>query len=216
MPNHSALAPAFALALGLATAGSALGQQPQQAPPPRAASTPPPAASVPSPAAPGTVAGDYRIGPEDILQVFVWKNDTLSRVVPVRPDGHISLPLLGDVRAEGATPVQLRDTLTQRYAEYMPAPEVSVIVVEVRSFKVSVMGEVLKPGRFDLKSATSALDAIAMAGGFSPFASRTRVVILRPTNNGMTRIPFNYNRVVASGGEAENLWLKPGDIVLVP
>jgi polysaccharide export outer membrane protein len=170
---------------------------------------------VPSPAAP-TVAGDYRIGPEDILQVFVWKNDTLSRVVPVRPDGHISLPLLGDVRAEGSTPVQLRDTLTQRYAEYMPAPEVSVIVVEVRSFKVSVMGEVLKPGRFDLKSATSALDAIAMAGGFSPFASRTRVVILRPTNNGMTRIPFNYNRVVASGGEAENLWLKPGDIVLVP
>jgi polysaccharide export outer membrane protein len=127
MPNHSALLPALALVLGLVTAGSAVGQQQQQPPPPRAASTPAPAASVPAPAAPGTVAGDYRIGPEDILQVFVWKNDTLSRVVPVRPDGHISLPLLGDIRAEGATPVQLRDTLTQRYAEYMPAPEVSVI-----------------------------------------------------------------------------------------
>jgi polysaccharide export outer membrane protein len=163
------------------------------------------------------VAGDYRIGPEDLLQVFVWKNDTLSRVVPVRPDGHISLPLLGDVRAEGLTPVQLRDTLTERYGDYMPVPEVSVIVVEVRSFKVSVMGEVLKPGRFELKSATTALDAIALAGGFSPFASRSRVVILRPTASaGMTRIPFNYNKVVAAGGEGENLWLRPGDIVLVP
>src|SRR5687767_1693234 len=130
MPTHSVTVPALALVLGLATAGSAVGQQ---QPPPRAASTPAPAASVPAPAAPGTAAGDYRIGPEDILQVFVWKNDTLSRVVPVRPDGHISLPLLGDVRAEGATPGQLRDTLTQRYAEYMPAPEVSVIVIEVRS-----------------------------------------------------------------------------------
>jgi polysaccharide export outer membrane protein len=211
MPLQPLLVPLLAVLLALVLAGPASGQQP-----PRAASASPPSASIPAPPAPGT-AGDYRIGPEDILQVFVWKNDTLSRVVPVRPDGHISLPLLGDVLAAGSTPVQLRDALTQRYAEYMPAPEVSVIVVEVRSFKVSVIGEVLRPGRFDLKSNTSALDAIALAGGFSPFASRTRVVILRPDGkNGMTRIPFNYNRVVASGGEAENLWLKPGDIVLVP
>jgi polysaccharide export outer membrane protein len=211
MSHHVLLVPVLVLAL--APAAPALAQ----APAPRAASAPAPSAAVPAAPAPGTVAGDYRIGPEDLLQVFVWKNDTLSRVVPVRPDGHISLPLLGDVRAEGLTPVQLRDTLTERYGDYMPVPEVSVIVVEVRSFKVSVMGEVLKPGRFELKSATTALDAIALAGGFSPFASRSRVVILRPTASaGMTRIPFNYNKVVAAGGEGENLWLRPGDIVLVP
>jgi polysaccharide export outer membrane protein len=202
---------ALILVLGLGPVAPAPGQAP------RPASAPMPSAAVPGPAAPGTASGDYRIGPEDILQVFVWKNDTLSRVVPVRPDGHISLPLLGDIRVQGLTPVQLRDVLTQRYGDYMPAPEVSVIVVEVRSFKVSVIGEVLKPGRFELKSATSALDAIALAGGFSPFASRSKVVILRPTpTKGMTRIPFNYNKVVGAGGEAENLWLRPGDIVLVP
>jgi polysaccharide export outer membrane protein len=207
---------AVVLVIALGPAVPALAQSPR---PPAATA---PSASVPSAPAPApptdtATSGNYRIGPEDILQVFVWKNDTLSRVVPVRPDGHISLPLLGDVPAQGLTPVQLRDTLTERYAEYMPAPEVSVIVVEVRSFKVSVMGEVLKPGRFDLKSATSALDAIAMAGGFSPFASRSRVVILRPTaDNGVSRIPFNYNKVINSGGESENLWLQPGDIVLVP
>jgi polysaccharide export outer membrane protein len=210
MPYQSSRVLVVGLVLALLTTNAALAQAPKSPPAPM------PSASVPPPPAPDT-GGNYRIGPEDILQVFVWKNDTLSRVVPVRPDGHISLPLLGDVRAEGMTPIELREVLTQRYVKYMPAPEVSVIVVEVRSFKVSVIGEVLRPGRFELKSATTALDAIALAGGFSPFASRTRVVILRPDGkNGMTRIPFNYNRVVAAGGEAENLWLRSGDIVLVP
>jgi polysaccharide export outer membrane protein len=217
MTYHGPIVPGLALVLLVTAAGPTLAQAPRPAPPPSASVPSTVAPSGPAMPAAGTVSGEYHIGPEDILQVFVWKNDTLSRVVPVRPDGHISLPLLGEVRAQGFTPAQLRDQLTQRYTEYMPAPEVSVIVVEVRSFKVSVMGEVQKPGRFDLKSATTALDAIAMAGGFSPFASRSRVVILRPTaSNGMTRIPFNYNRAVANGGESENLWLRPGDIVLVP
>lgn len=173
--------------------------------------------------------GDYRIGPEDMLQISVWKNDSMSRAVPVRPDGKISLPLLNDVQAAGLTPLELRDVLTQKLAEYMPNPEVFVIVAEVRSFKVSVIGEVLKPGRYELKSWTTVLDALALAGGFTPFAARSRMVILRPEGNTVTRIPFNYNQVTSSRdgfldwlmhsggtGDQENFYLRNGDTVLVP
>lgn len=95
---------------------------------------------------------DYRIGPEDALAIIVWKNETLSRLVTVRPDGKISLPLVNDVQAAGLTPAQLRDDLTRRLTEFMPPPEVSVVVNEVRSFKISVLGEVQKPGRDELRS----------------------------------------------------------------
>jgi polysaccharide biosynthesis/export protein len=95
---------------------------------------------------------DYRIGPEDVLEVSVWKNEAMSQTVPVRPDGMISLPLLNDVPAAGMTPMELKELLAKRLSEYMPSPEVSVIVREVRSFKVSVIGEVAHPGRYELKS----------------------------------------------------------------
>jgi polysaccharide export outer membrane protein len=159
---------------------------------------------------------EYRIGPEDALQIFVWKNETLSRVVSVRPDGKISLPLLGDVQAAGQSTRELRDVLVKRYAEFMAAPEISVIVNDVKSVKVSVIGEVPKPGRFELKSRTTVLDVIAMAGGFGQFASRSRMVILRPADGKMKRIPFNFNKAVSEGGEQENFYLQPGDIVVVP
>ncbi|HEV8586838.1 MAG TPA: polysaccharide biosynthesis/export family protein [Methylomirabilota bacterium] len=159
---------------------------------------------------------EYRIGPEDTLQISVWKNDPMSKTVPVRPDGLISLPLLGDIRAAGSTPTELRDVLVKRLSEYMPTPEVAVIVTEVRSFKVSVIGEVHKPARYELKSWTTVLDILALAGGLNEFAARTRIVILRNEGRGLRRIPFNYNKVVSSGGEAENFFLRPNDIVLVP
>jgi polysaccharide export outer membrane protein len=158
----------------------------------------------------------YKIGPEDMLNISVWKNDALSRSVQVRPDGMISMPLLDDVGAAGLTPLQLRDVLAKRLAEFIPNPEVSVIVVDVRSFRVSLLGEVARPGRFELKSWTTILDVLAQAGGFTQFAARGRIVVLRPTGKTMTRIPFNYNKVVSSGGEEENFYLQPGDIVLVP
>jgi polysaccharide export outer membrane protein len=158
----------------------------------------------------------YRIGPEDLIAVTVWKNDAMSRVVPVRPDGMISLPLLDDVRASGLTAMELRDIIAKRLVEYMPAPEVSVIVNDVRSFKVSVMGEVARPARYELRSVTTVLDVLAQAGGFNQFANRSKIVILRPNGKNMTRIPFNYNKVIASGGEDENFYLQSGDIVLVP
>ncbi|OLC97794.1 MAG: hypothetical protein AUJ00_00930 [Gemmatimonadetes bacterium 13_1_40CM_3_70_6] len=149
----------------------------------------------------GAAPDAYRIGPEDMLQISVWKNEAMSRAVPVRPDGKISLPLLNDVQAAGLTALELREVLAKKLAEYMPSPEVSVIVSDVRSFKVSVIGEVARPGRFELKSWTT------------QFASRSRIVILRPEATTMKRIPFNYNKLA---GEQENFYLRNGDIVLVP
>ena len=158
----------------------------------------------------------YRIGPEDTLQIVVWKNEAMSRTVPVRPDGMISLPLLNDVQAAGLTPMELRDVLMKKLTEYMPVPEVSVILTDVRSFKVSVIGEVKTPGRYELKSRATVLDLLAQAGGFNEFAARNRIVILRPEGKTMKRIPFNYNKVISAGGESENFYLRPRDIVLVP
>ena len=168
---------------------------------------------------PTSEQGDYRIGPEDVLDIAVWNNTAISRTVPVRPDGKISLPLLNDMQAAGLTPMQLRDVLIKKLAEYTPTPEVSVIIREVHSFKVSVIGEVKKPGRHELKSRATVLDALAMAEGLGEFASRGRIVILRPEGNTLKRIPFNYNKVVSANGangELENFLLQPGDIVVVP
>ena len=162
------------------------------------------------------VDGDYKIGPEDVLDIAVWNNTAISRTVPVRPDGKISLPLLNDVQAAGLTPMQLRDALTKKLVEYVPAPEVSVIVREVRSFTVSVIGELRNPGRYELRSRTTVLDVLARSGPFSDFASRARIFVLRPNGAAMKRIPFNYNKVIAADGEAENFFLEPGDIVVVP
>jgi polysaccharide export outer membrane protein len=159
---------------------------------------------------------EYRIGPEDTLQIAVWKNDALSKTVPVRPDGMISLPLLNDIRAAGLTPMELRDVIVTKLSEYMPAPDVAVIVSEVRSFKVSVIGEVQKPARYDLKTWTTVLDVLALAGGLNEYAARNRILVLRPEGGTMKRIPFRYDKVISSGGEVANFYLRPGDIVLVP
>jgi polysaccharide export outer membrane protein len=160
--------------------------------------------------------GEYRIGPEDVLDIAVWKNAELTRNVSVRPDGMISLPLVNDVQAAGLTPSELREVLTKKLEEYIPSPQVSVVVSAVRSFKVSVLGEVSYAGRHELHSGATVLDALAMSGGLKEFAARSRIVILRPEGKSMKRIPFNYDKVVAEGGEAENFLLKPGDIILVP
>jgi polysaccharide export outer membrane protein len=208
---------AVALATGEVSAQNAL--------PSPVAKTPAPGAVPPSAAPP-----DYVIGPEDMLQISVWKNESLSRLVPVRPDGKISLPLLHDVQAAGLTAMQLRDKLATALAEYMPNPEISVIVNEVRSLRVSVLGEVQKPGVLQLRSTTTILEALAMAGGFRDFASPSKIVIFRRDETGTTKkIRFNYNRAVGSSGlsldslmgggapsEDQNLTLKSGDVIVVP
>jgi polysaccharide export outer membrane protein len=168
-----------------------------------------------SPAAARAVPTDYVIGPEDMLQITVWKNDTLSKAVPVRPDGKISLPLLHDIQAAGLTAMQLRDKIAGALAEFMPNPEVSVIVSDVRSFRVSVLGEVQRPGVLQLRSDTSILEAIAMSGGFRDFASPSKIIIFRKDSYGNThKLSFNYNR--AMRGQEDNLALKSGDVIVVP
>ena len=160
-------------------------------------------------------ANDYKIGPEDLLDISVWKNPELSRTVPVRPDGKVSLPLVNDIQAAGLTPTALRQQLIDRLSEFIPAPEVAVIVREVHSMKVAVVGSVKTPGRYELKSAATVLEMIALAQGFTDFAARDRIVILRQENGESKRIPFNY-RKVAAGDEQANLIVLPGDIIVVP
>ncbi len=163
-----------------------------------------------------TAPAAYRIGPEDILQISVFSNEALSRTVPVRPDGMITLPLLNDVQAAGLTPMELRDVLMKKLVEFVPSPEVAVIVTEVRSFMISVIGQVMKPGRYDLKSSATIVDALAMAGGFKEFAARGKIVVIRSEGGSSKRIGFDYDKMNAPKNPQENFGLRPGDIVMVP
>ena len=174
-----------------------------------------PGAAVAAPVSRFVTVDAFRIGPEDILDVQVWKNADLSRIVPVRPDGMISLPLVNDIQAAGLTPNDLRLQITQRLAEFVPSPEVSVIVREVHSVKVAVLGAVRMPGHYEVKSRATVLEMIARAQGLTEFADRGRIVVLRQNDTTTTRIPFNY-RKVAEGSEQDNFSVRPGDIIVVP
>jgi polysaccharide export outer membrane protein len=220
-PPDASAPPAEKAAAETATATT---PAPATTPEPATAATPAPPTPVPAAAtAPATAietaivsnSKDYKIGAEDLLDISVWKNPELSRTVPVRPDGKVSLPLVNDIQAAGLTPTDLRQVLTQKLSEYIPAPEVSVIVREVHSVKVAVVGAVKTPGRYELKSPATVLELIALAQGLTDFASRDRIMILRQTNGTTTRIPFNY-RKVAAGDEQANLVVQPGDIIVVP
>jgi polysaccharide export outer membrane protein len=159
---------------------------------------------------------EYLIGPEDVLDITVWKNcPDLCRTVPVRPDGKMSLPLVNDVQAAGLTPMDLRQHLTEQLAEYLPSPEVSVIVREVHNFKVAVVGSVKMPGDYEIKSQATVLELLARAQGLTEFANRDRIVILRQNGSATTRIPFNY-RKVAEGNDQDNFYVRAGDIIVVP
>jgi polysaccharide export outer membrane protein len=158
----------------------------------------------------------FRIGPEDVLDISVWNNATLSRVVPVRPDGKISLPLLNDVQAAGLTALELRDDLNKRFVEFIPTPEVSVVVKEVHSFKVSVLGQVKTPGRYELRSRATILDVLALAGGFNDFADKTRLLIVRQDGTIARRYLFNYNKFVSGDDVKQYPFLQPGDVIVVP
>jgi polysaccharide export outer membrane protein len=171
----------------------------------------------PTPTAALDATEDYLIGPEDILDIQVWKDPDLTKTIQVRPDGKISLPLVNDVQAAGLSPMQLRATLTKGYSQFMTNPEISVIVREVHSLKVSVLGAVRTPGRFDLKSQATVLDALAMAGGFTDYAKRDRIAVHR--RNGAI-VPFDYlkvlDTVVPGVVSKDNVVLLPGDIIIVP
>jgi polysaccharide export outer membrane protein len=162
------------------------------------------------------MAKEYLIGPEDVLDITVWKNcPDLCRTVPVRPDGKMSLPLVNDVQAAGLTPMDLREHLTQQLSEYLPAPEVSVIVREVHNFKVAVVGSVKMPGDYELKSQATVLELLARAQGLTEFANRDKIVVLRQNGTKTDRIQFNY-RKVAEGHDQDNFYVRAGDVIVVP
>ena len=164
---------------------------------------------------------DFVLGPEDVLEVMVWKNQDLSRQVVIRPDGMISMPLIGDVRANGLTAQQLANRISEKLREFKENPSVSVSVKEVNSYNVYVLGEVTKPGKYQLKSYTTILQSIAMAGGFTPFASKNRMHVLRLSHNGNgdtheIHIPVKYDDLVSGTGSPGNFFLRSGDTIVVP
>ncbi|MEO8341303.1 MAG: polysaccharide biosynthesis/export family protein, partial [Nitrospirota bacterium] len=149
----------------------------------------------------------------------VWKNADLSKQVQVRPDGRISLPLLGDISAVAKTPVQLTEEISAGLRAYMESPTVSIMVKEVNSYQIYVLGEVNKPGKYPLKSKTTLLQGITVAGGFTAMAARNKIVIFRFSTKGgegLTKLKASYDDIVVRDGSSQNMELKPGDQIVVP
>jgi polysaccharide export outer membrane protein len=165
---------------------------------------------------PASAEDDYLIGSEDTLEVLVWKNADLSRVVSVRPDGKISLPLIGDVQAAGRTVMQLNAEIAERLSKYYKeSPQVSVILQQVNSYSIYVLGEVRNPGKYLVKSGTTFLQAITLAGGFTEFASKNKVKVRRKNNdNSESIISIKYHNILA--GLQSNIMMSPGDTILIP
>jgi polysaccharide biosynthesis/export protein len=163
----------------------------------------------------------FVLGPEDVIEVVVWKNPDLSRQVVIRPDGKISLALIGDVVASGLTADQLAKNIAERYKAVKENPSVSVNVIEVNSYYVFVVGEVNTPGKLQLKSYTTILQALSLAGGFTQFASRNDLQVVRTIRDEdgkftELRIPLRYSDLISKDGSVYNITLKSGDTVVVP
>jgi polysaccharide biosynthesis/export protein len=159
----------------------------------------------------------YVIGANDVLAINVWKEPDISRSVPVRSDGKISLPLVGELTASGQTPLQLEQEIAKRLQSYISEPEVTVIVTDSKSQKVNILGMVARPGAYLLTSSTTVLDAVAMAGGFKDFAKQKSIYVLRQAPDGtQKRIPFNYKEVIKGQNPEQNIRLQAGDTVVIP
>ena len=156
----------------------------------------------------------YRIGREDVLDVAVWRDPELSRTLPVRPDGFISMPMVGEVQAAGKTPTELAEALKKSFQPYVQEPRVTVIVREVNSSRVFVTGEVAHPGAYPLRGRVSLVQAIALAGGFTDFANSDRIVVIRTDDKG-GQIPVRYSDLIAPDG-GQDVVLRPGDTIVVP
>jgi len=158
----------------------------------------------------------YKIGPQDVLRIDVWKEAEISRSVPVRPDGRISLPLLNDVQAEGLTAMELSNVITEGLKKYITSPQVTVSISEINSRRVYVTGEVTRPGAFPLLPNMTVLQALTSAGGFTQFARTKKIYVLRSESGKPVKHPFNYNDVVKGNRQEDNIVLQPGDTIVVP
>jgi polysaccharide biosynthesis/export protein len=164
---------------------------------------------------------EFLLGPEDVLEVTVWRNQDLSRIVIVRPDGKISLPLVGDIQASGLSSLQVAAKISAKLAEYKENPNVTVSIKEVNSYFIYVLGEVTRPGKYQIKSYATILQGISLAGGFTNFASNGRMAILRNVTGSdgshrQIRIPVPYDELVSGKGMVDNFVLKSGDTIVVP
>jgi len=159
----------------------------------------------------------FVIGNDDVLAINVWKEPDVSRSIPVRSDGKISLPLVGEVQATGRTPLKLEEEIAARLKNYIAEPEVTVIVQQINSQKFNILGQVNKPGSYVISNSATVLDAIALAGGFRDFAKQKSIYILRQDTDGsQTRLPFNYKEVVKGKNSGQNIKLQPRDTIVVP
>jgi len=158
----------------------------------------------------------YKIGPLDVLNVDVWKEPNISRTVPVRPDGKISLPLLNDVQAGGLTPTELSSEITQGLAKFITGPQVTVIVTEMNSRRVYIMGQVMRAGAYPLLPQMTVLQALSSAGGFSQFANVKKIYVLRREQGHQTKLLFNYKQVVDGNHPEQDVILQGGDTIVVP
>ncbi len=209
----------LSFAAALAVAGAAQAVQ-KKSPPVRVAENftatarpaPPPPSRAVDPA-----PHEYVIGREDVLAIDVWREPEISRVEPVRPDGRITLPLIGEVRASGKTPSALEQEIGEKLSGYIHDPAVTVIVQQANSHHFNIIGDVLRPGSYSLDGPMTVLDAIAVAGGFREFAKLTRIYVVRHLPDGNSaRIRFNYKAAVRGSQRELNLTLEPGDTVIVP
>lgn len=159
----------------------------------------------------------YVIGDDDLLAITVWNEPDLKQAAPVRPDGKISLPLVGDIQAAGRTPVQLQADIAAKLHAFITHPDVTVVVQQINSLKFNILGRVAKPGSYSLSTTMTVLDAIAAAGGFQDFAKQKAVYVLRANpGGGESRFPFNYKDVIKGKHLEQNIKLEPHDTIVVP
>ena len=164
---------------------------------------------------------EFLLGPEDVLNVTIWKNQDLSREVVVRPDGMISMPLVGDIQATGLTANLLAKRIAERLTEYLASPIVFVQVKDVNSYFIYVMGEVAKPGKYSLKSYANVMQGISLAGGFTPYAKKNKIKVLRVSADGSSgkhqvEIPVQYDEILKGNAVPGNFFLRIGDVIVVP
>jgi polysaccharide export outer membrane protein len=198
----------FALTLALFLGPIVAAQKPEAPAEKPEASAKPPAASA--------AEREYKIGPQDVVQIDVWKEPEISRTIPVRPDGKISVPLLHDVQAAGLTAMELATSLRDGLSKYLNNPQVNVTVTQINSRRVYLTGEVTRAGAIPLLPNMTVLQALASGGGFTQFAKMKNIYVLRTENGKQVKHPFNYKEVVKGNLSEQNILLQDGDTIVVP
>lgn len=160
--------------------------------------------------------GNYKIGPGDVLEISVWRDDSLTRDITVPPDGIIAFPLIGEVPVKLLTVTQLREKITKRLGDYIPDATVTVILKDINSLRAYVIGKVRKPGQFAIAMDTTVMQLLAMAEGLNPYANESSIYILRQKNGVTVKIPFDYKRMVKGEKLKQNILLNRGDVIVVP